>query len=118
MQRRSFTALVVLAILLPAPAGQAQFATLKGHKNTITCLAFANDGKLLATGGKDGTAILWDLSTHEALATLPGQKDMVTAVAFSPDSKRLATVSHDSVVRIWTVPDGKERGSLRGHDKD
>jgi hypothetical protein len=34
----------------------------KGHARDVTCLAFAPDGKALATGSEDGTALLWDLS--------------------------------------------------------
>src|SRR5690242_5973048 len=39
--------------------------TLKGHKNTITCLAFSRDGKMLASGAKDGAAILWDIKAQK-----------------------------------------------------
>ena len=33
---------------------------LKSHTETITVLRFSHDGKILATGGLDGTILLWD----------------------------------------------------------
>ena len=54
---------LVLFALLRTPASEAQVvATLKGHKHTITCLAFSNDGKVLASGSKDGSVLLWDVA--------------------------------------------------------
>src|SRR5262245_19448436 len=55
-----------VALLAMWPVGDrepAPSATLKGHKHTITCLAFSREGNLLASGSKDGTAILWDVAT-------------------------------------------------------
>ena len=52
--------LAILVVLLVASAVHAQnFATLKGHSHTITCLAYAPDGKTLASGSKGETVILW-----------------------------------------------------------
>lgn len=34
---------------------------LRGHRNSITSIAFSADCKLLATGSYDGSAIVWDL---------------------------------------------------------
>jgi len=33
--------------------------TLKGHKDTVYCVAYAKDGKLLASGSADKCVILW-----------------------------------------------------------
>jgi WD40 repeat protein len=122
--KRDATWLAAVVLLLACRAQETlagddlTTATLKGHKNTISSLAFAADGKTLASGAKDGTVILWDLATDKARATLPGHKDMVTAVAFTPDGKTVASAGHDGIVYLWSAADGKQVATLEGHDKD
>jgi WD40 repeat protein len=45
-------------------------ALLRGHTAPVSCLAFAPDGKLLASGGKDGTVRLWDVTAGKEMARL------------------------------------------------
>src|SRR6516162_7958834 len=97
------------------PAPEQVAATLKGHKHTITCLAFSSDGKTLASGSKDGTVILWDVQTGKARATLAGHEDMVIRVAFSPDGKTLASCGVDKTARLWAWQDAKEIKRFNGH---
>ena len=39
-------------------------ATLEGHSQTVTAVAFAAEGGLLVTGSSDQTVRLWDASAH------------------------------------------------------
>lgn len=44
---------------------------LTGHRGDVHALAFARDGKTLASGGDDGLAFLWDVSGLPKLTTPP-----------------------------------------------
>src|SRR4051794_14147196 len=82
----------LIAPTIVASVHAQSIATLKGHKHTITALAWSPDGKTLASGAKDETVILWNVADKTPRATLGGHKDMVITVRFSPDSRTLASV--------------------------
>jgi WD40 repeat protein len=50
---------------------------LTGHTLPVEAVALSPDGKLLASGSKDGTVRLWDVAARQELARLvPGQKEV------------------------------------------
>src|SRR5262249_3931733 len=99
---------------------------LNGHTGYCVSLDFTKDGTLLASGSRDGTAIIWSAKTWKAtqtlqnpdehtLSNLPGRRGMVEGVAFAPDGKTLAMASREGNVHLWDVAAGKLLQTLRGH---
>ncbi|MDF5740024.1 hypothetical protein, partial [Nostoc sp. S13] len=70
------------------------------HKGKVETTKFSPDGKLLATVGENGTALLWNINgkPHKPLL---GHKGYVNSVNFSPNEKKLATDGDDGTVRLW-----------------
>lgn len=79
--------------------------SLKGHRGTVLAVAFSLDGRLLASGGKDGTIRIWDVSAAKLVRQLRGHRGDVQAVAFSPDGRLFASGGEDRSVRLWQIDD-------------
>jgi WD40 repeat protein len=43
------------------------------HGATVTAVRFSLNGKVLISGGRDGTLLLWDVGSHKVFASLNGQ---------------------------------------------
>jgi WD40 repeat protein len=84
-----------------------------GHQGEVTSLAFAPDGKVLASGADDRTVHLWDLQTGKVLRRLDLHEKAVSALAFAPDGKTLASGGKDFFLRLWDPATGKQQHSFK-----
>ncbi|KAL8402633.1 hypothetical protein RB596_009121 [Gaeumannomyces avenae] len=89
--------------------------TLEGHSGYIYSVAFAHDGKTVASASDDMTVKLWDTATGGCRATLEGHSGCVNSVAFAHDGKTLASASDDMTVKLWDTATGGCRATLEGH---
>jgi WD40 repeat protein len=64
-------------------------------------VAYAPDGKSIATGGADQTMRLWETATGKELTSLKGRVGAVHAVAYSPDGRVIARGTENKLVQVW-----------------
>ncbi|MGY1680833.1 nSTAND1 domain-containing NTPase [Geodermatophilus sp. SYSU D01176] len=99
------------------------YARTLPHDDDVVSVAFTEDGRALATGGMDGSVVLWDVvdPAHPRPAGRPlnGHRTYVYSVAYSPDGHVLASGSADGTVVLWDVTDPARAqvlgGPLAGH---
>ncbi len=71
------------------------------HQESIECLRFSPDGKLLGSGSWDHRAKLWDVKTRQQRGSTIEHGEDVKGIAFSRDSNWFATASFDATVRLF-----------------
>jgi WD40 repeat protein len=74
------------------------------HGAEVNSVAFGRDGKLLASGGKDGSVVLWDVATHQSIGQpLAIHRNEVWSLALSPEGPTLASSDNDGIVVLWDI---------------
>jgi WD40 repeat protein len=112
--RRSRQESVVL--LWDLVAGK-EHAILKGHGGYLIALAFAPDGRTLASAGFDQTIHVWDVVGVREQANWMHQAAMISSLAFSADGKVLITGGTDGAVNLWDAATGLLQKTFLGHAK-
>ena len=95
---------------------QQRITTLRGHRDEIRVLAFAPDGKTVATAAKGETIIvLWDVIDVGRKTGLFREHIAETgAVAFSPDGETLVSGHRDGVINLWDATTGVHLSTFTG----
>jgi RNA polymerase sigma factor (sigma-70 family) len=78
-------------------------------------VAFAPDGKTLATAGRDGVVKLWDVTSCRYLRSLERHYSWPEALAWSRDGRIVVSASRDGVIRLWDAATGKDICPQPGH---
>jgi WD40 repeat protein len=131
LSQRKFIATVIVILGISVWAGSLRWprvrvidpqVVLRGHRYAIHTLAFAPDGKTVASGGglRDQLAELklWDIDTGMERASLRGHTALIESVVFSPDGKTLASSGSDGTVRLRDADSLRERAALHAHNQE
>jgi guanine nucleotide-binding protein subunit beta-2-like 1 protein len=74
---------------------------LVGHTGYLNTVCVSPDGSLAASGGKDGTAMLWDLNEGKRLYSLDAG-EIINGLCFSPNRYWLCAAT-DKSIKIWDL---------------
>eukprot|EP01095_Lingulamoeba_sp_RSL-Kostka_P011113 TRINITY_DN4152_c0_g1_i1.p1 TRINITY_DN4152_c0_g1~~TRINITY_DN4152_c0_g1_i1.p1 ORF type:complete len:406 (+),score=132.85 TRINITY_DN4152_c0_g1_i1:122-1339(+) len=99
---------------------------LREHSHDVECIAFSPpnfdpltedrkgkkkkklpQGAYLASGSRDKTIKIWEVSTQQCILTLEGHDNWVREVIFHPDCKHLISVSDDKSIKIWDLRESR-----------
>ena len=105
---------MMLCLLHPADAQQAEIVLPIGHSSKITHVYYSSDGKMIlcgATGWDSGIeyqSTIWDVASGNLIRAFPGK----LVSGFSSDDKMIVTqIKNDSLV-IWNIGNGKALGGI------
>jgi WD40 repeat protein len=98
-------------------------ATLTGHRNEVSDIAFHPSAPIIATSSLDRTVKLWQMSADctavTCVATLKGHSNWVNSVTFHDNGLLMATCSDDNTAKLWRLSaDGTAAtcvATLEGH---
>jgi RNA polymerase sigma factor (sigma-70 family) len=102
----------VSAILLWDVATGAERRRVTAHQQWCSGLAFAPDGKSLASCGGETVVRLWDPASGRELRPATGHRTAIRSLAVSPADGSVFTGGYDGTIRRWDHATGRELGRV------
>ncbi|CAG7558862.1 unnamed protein product [Fusarium equiseti] len=87
--------------------------TLEGHGPGDISVALSPDNQLIASGGRDKTVRVWDITTGLCQHTLEDHDGEINSITFLPDGQNLAAAS--GTIKIWNIKTESCLRTLVGH---
>ena len=104
--------------MIDLPLGKMR-KNLNGHKDYVYCVTYSKDGKLLASGARDGSVVVWNAATGDILLKSTKHVAEVTAMVFFADDRGLITTGWDGRTLFWDLKNRRviheQKESIRMH---
>lgn len=101
-----------------ARGGTKKDQNFEGHVDDILCVAASEDGKFIATGGKDHRLVVWDAVTLKILKVFKQHRAAVTGLVFRRGTNQLFSSSSDRTVKLWSLNELAYVETLFGHQDE
>ena len=88
------------------------------HGSVVIGADFSPDGKMVASGGKDGLIHLSDAGSGALQHVLRGHRNRIAQVIFHPGGQVLASTGEDNTIRLWSVRDGRALVNLTAQGRE
>ena len=97
-------------------------AHYKVHADSIGCLAWSPDNRLIASAGNDGLVGISNPDTKTVIQSLKAPSAtsdavIVETVSFSPDGAEIAAAGQDKCIHVWDAATGKALWQAAMHEK-
>uniref|UniRef100_A0A182JV88 WD_REPEATS_REGION domain-containing protein n=1 Tax=Anopheles christyi TaxID=43041 RepID=A0A182JV88_9DIPT len=90
---------------------------LEGHTGTVTCVSFAPNCELIASGSEDKTVNVWSLGLGTVSANFKGHSTSISSVTFMMDARRIISADRDGMLFVWISDSGIILQSVQGPHK-
>ena len=84
----------------------------------VLSVSASSDGRLVASGGRDGVVRVFDTRTLSQVEAFTGHRDTIMGVCFRPRSRSLYSASADRTIKHWDVGEGAYVETLYGHQAE
>lgn len=81
-------------------------ATLFGHHDWVTSVAFSPNGHHIVSGSYGGIIKIWDAESGTEILTLHGHTGLIWSLAFDEEGEIITSESDDQTVKLWDVKAG------------
>jgi len=76
------------------------------EEESVWIIVLSPNGKTIASGGRSGKVMLWDVKTEKLVARWTGHTHGAMSLCWSVDGERVVSGDDDGTMRVWDVESG------------